>query len=381
MLSFWEKQSFLNYDHIIIGGGIVGLSTAARLKEINPEYKVLVLERGFFPAGASTKNAGFACFGSPTELLSDLKILSEEEVLALVNKRWQGLQLLRKRLGDEGIGLLNNGGYEVVSSNEIYCLEHIDRLNQLLKPVFGQEVYQLRDDLIAPFGFAQHTVKHLVRNHFEGQIDTGKMMQSLIGYVQSLGVQILTNAEVSQFHDDGKGVSVEVKGLDTLFYAKQVGVCTNAFSQALLGDKLPQKLKPGRGLVLATAPIAGLPFKGVFHIEEGFYYFRNHGNRVIFGGGRNMAMEEETTTEFGTNPLIYDSLEKKLKEVILPKVANIEITDIWSGIMAFGEDKQPIRESISPRVHLAIRLGGMGVAIGSGLAEDLANTLCQAYGV
>ena len=34
-LSFWEHQSFLKYDYVIVGSGIVGLSTAAHLKEIN----------------------------------------------------------------------------------------------------------------------------------------------------------------------------------------------------------------------------------------------------------------------------------------------------------------------------------------------------------
>ncbi|MGZ5243758.1 MAG: hypothetical protein ACXWW0_07675 [Bacteroidia bacterium] len=33
MLSFWERESFLHYDIIIIGSGIVGLSTAISLKE------------------------------------------------------------------------------------------------------------------------------------------------------------------------------------------------------------------------------------------------------------------------------------------------------------------------------------------------------------
>jgi hypothetical protein len=42
MLSFWEKECFLDYDLLIIGGGIVGLSTACSWKEKNPEKSVLV---------------------------------------------------------------------------------------------------------------------------------------------------------------------------------------------------------------------------------------------------------------------------------------------------------------------------------------------------
>ena len=67
MLSFWEKDFFIAYDHIVVGSGIVGLSTAIAIKEKQPNSRVLVLERGIFPTGASTKNAGFACFGSLSE--------------------------------------------------------------------------------------------------------------------------------------------------------------------------------------------------------------------------------------------------------------------------------------------------------------------------
>ena len=63
-LSYWEKTSFFDYDVIVIGSGIVGLNAAIHLKKSSPALKISVLESGFLPTGASTKNAGFACFGS-----------------------------------------------------------------------------------------------------------------------------------------------------------------------------------------------------------------------------------------------------------------------------------------------------------------------------
>jgi len=104
MLSFWEQNSFLKYDFIIVGSGIVGLSAAANLKEQLPDCSVLVLERGILPSGASTKNAGFACFGSLTEILSDFKTMGEVASLQLIARRWQGLQQLQQRLGAAAIG-------------------------------------------------------------------------------------------------------------------------------------------------------------------------------------------------------------------------------------------------------------------------------------
>lgn len=55
-LSYWElKNWFANIDYTIVGSGIVGLHTALRLRERFPTAKILVLERGMLPQGASTK--------------------------------------------------------------------------------------------------------------------------------------------------------------------------------------------------------------------------------------------------------------------------------------------------------------------------------------
>lgn len=71
MLSYWEQKNFFRYELIVIGSGFTGLSTAINFKKKNPKARVLILEKGVFPTGASTKNAGFACFGSLTEILDD----------------------------------------------------------------------------------------------------------------------------------------------------------------------------------------------------------------------------------------------------------------------------------------------------------------------
>ena len=113
-LSYWElKNWFTAIDYTIVGSGIVGLHTALRLRERFPAAKILVLEKGMLPQGASTKNAGFACFGSLSEILEDLKTHSEDDVVALIEKRWKGLQLLRKKLGDQAIDFKPHGGYEL----------------------------------------------------------------------------------------------------------------------------------------------------------------------------------------------------------------------------------------------------------------------------
>jgi hypothetical protein len=153
-ISFWElKNWFTNVDFTIVGSGIVGLHCALELREKFPSAKILVLEKGVLPQGASTKNAGFACFGSVSEILDDLNSHTEEEVFQLVQKRWEGLQLLRKRIGDEALDLKPFGGYELFlkedESTYEECLQKLPFINELLKPLFKNDVFSKEVDRFA----------------------------------------------------------------------------------------------------------------------------------------------------------------------------------------------------------------------------------------
>lgn len=375
MLSFWEKASFTDYDYAVIGGGIVGLSTAAGLAESQPDKRILLIERGVLPTGASTKNAGFACFGSLTELLSDLQTMSEEALLALVELRWKGLLRLRQRLGDQRIGYEPVGGYELIGEQELNSLQHLESVNFMLFKLFKQEIFKLHNDKIREFGFCPQSSKALVFNCLEGMLHTGQMMKSLWQYAAERGVHIVTGCEVRELHEQQGKIVISCQTLSQSidFQAEKVAVCTNAFARELFPEL---DVRPGRGQVLITEPIPSLPFRGAFHMDEGYYYFRNVGNRVLFGGGRNADFTGETTTKFEVTPLIMNLLEEKLRRVILPDT-DFRIAMRWAGIMAFGPNKQPIVQPhpMLPQVFLGVRMGGMGVAIGSMIGNSLAELM------
>lgn len=371
MISYWEQQSFLSYDVIIVGAGISGLSAAASLKEKAPGLEILVIERGALPTGASTRNAGFACFGSLSELAVDRKVLGDEGMVQLVTRRWKGLQKTIERLGEVRIGLERKGGYELLAPIQTTCLNQLEEVNQLLEALFQRPVFEMTDQLIPEFGFRETT--HLIYNRYEAQLHTGKLIKSLWQYCGSLGIHIITGTRVNGLHTEGN----EVKAVtDTLtFSARAVGVCTNAFTADLLPNH-PLDLKPGRGMVLLIQPEKKLHFAGTFHYDDGYYYFRDVAGKLLFGGGRNLAIQEEETTVFGLNKQIEEKLHQDLKEKILPG-QNYRTELCWSGIMAFGADKTPILKEVEPGVFLGVRLGGMGVAIGSLVGEELAEMILK----
>jgi glycine/D-amino acid oxidase-like deaminating enzyme len=371
MLSYWEKQSLLQYDHIILGSGIVGLSAAISLKEHQPGSRVLVLERALLPTGASTKNAGFACIGSLTEILADLKTLPPQEVTALVAKRRTGLQMLRQRLGDSRIGYHEQGSYELISQQELPALEQLAATNNLLQPVLGGDAFTLVNDRISRFAFDPQYTRALVQNNYEGELHTGKMMRALIDLAIEKKVEIKTGCNAVRMEETRSGVNVIVQQdarEQIVFHCSKLAVCTNAFTRTILPEI---DLQPGRGQVLITDPVPGLPFKGIFHMDEGYFYFRELDGRVLFGGGRNLDFTGEATTAFDLNERIQQVLEEKLRTLILPG-RPFTIADRWTGIMAFGPSKQPLLQPWSANVFLGVRMGGMGVAIGSAVGEELA---------
>jgi len=365
--SYWEiKEWFSNVDYTIVGSGIVGLNCAIRLKERFPKAKVLVLEKGMLPQGASTKNAGFACFGSVSEILSDLKTHTETEVFDLVKKRWEGLQLLRNTLGDTKIDYQHHKGYELFQEGDFYesCASQISYLNTLLHPIFKGDVFSTSENT---FKF-NNIHSYYTVNDFEGQIDTGKMMACLLQLAQQKGIKILNNVSVEEFSKNESQVKIQTSQGE--FTTAKLLIATNGFSNQIIEESV----KPARAQVLITKPIKNLHIKGTFHLDEGYYYFRNIDDRILFGGGRNLDYETEETSEFGQTELIQNKLEELLKTTILPEIS-FEIEHRWSGIMGVGNQKKAIVKAISSNVFCGIRLGGMGVAIGSLVGKELAELI------
>ena len=367
-LSFWELETYFNnVDHVVVGAGIVGFSTALSLRVKYPDDKILIIERGNLPTGASTKNAGFACFGSPTELISDINKIGEKNVKELIKKRWDGLSVLLKNTGKSKIDYQNNGSFEIFKTEEhekySSFVDKIDYLNKLVFNAIGKKnTFEVANINLFKF----KNISGIIKNNFEGQIDTGKMMQQLYKKVIANEINCLFNITLNNWTDNNSKVELNTSIGD--FNTKNLYIATNGLSHLILDN---EDVEPARAQVLITTPLKTIPFEGTFHYEEGFYYFRNIGNRVLLGGGRNLDLDGETTSNFENTSLITNKLKTLLREVILPNTT-FEIEHQWSGIMGVGKSKEPIIKRISPNVFIGIRLGGMGVALGSLVGEELA---------
>jgi gamma-glutamylputrescine oxidase len=376
MFSIWEKESFFApQDVVIIGSGFAGLWAAFFLKKKHPRLKISILERGVIPTGASSRNAGFACFGSLSEVVWDAQQMGNDKMLELVEMRFKGLERIKKYFDDDIIDFNLVGGYELYDNHDKITSEelhyNIGYINSLFKPITGsKKTYRLSDENIAGFGFEK--TKHLVKNNLEGYLHSGKLLTGLLQRVMGMGVQLFNNIEVTSINKSHDGFILQTsRELD--FETSKVLVCTNAFTKSLFPDI---DIVPARGQVLVTTPIENLPFKGTFHSDEGFYYFRNLHNRVLLGGARNKAFQEEETTEIETSEYIQFELERYLQQVILPNFKDqYQVEYRWAGIMAMGSEKLPIVKELEPGIFSAVRMSGMGVALAPVVGQQVAQMM------
>lgn len=366
-LSFWERKTYFEgIDFLIIGGGIVGCSTAYHLKMKFPTAKIVVLERGYLPSGASTKNAGFASFGGPVELVEDLKKHPASLVWETIQARYEGLIYLRELIGDAAMDFQANGGWDLIDHQQTAIAEEVrnnlNELNTEFIRLTGKKGFEEDAQAIQRFGFHQLSTAFKILQ--EGQIDTGKMMHRFYQLLAEKGVLLLNGIEVEILGANYNSVETTIGQIT----AANVVITTNGFTQKLVKEL---DVNPARAQVLVTSPISNLQLKGTFHYDAGYYYFRNFENRILLGGARNLDFEGETTYEMTTTPLIQNRLMELLKTMIIPNT-QFTIDYQWAGTMGMGTSKFPIIQKINDNCAVGARLGGIGVALGTNVGKKVA---------
>jgi len=376
-ISFWERESFLHdADILIVGAGIVGVSSAISIKEKDPSTDVLILERGYLPSGASTRNAGFACFGSASELWDDLQSMEEAAVSDTLRMRWRGLEQLRMRLGDCNMDYQHSSGVEVfINEGDFdFYISKLPEINDWVSTILGrQKIYALDQDLCLRNGYSG--LYGAIVNAEEGVLHPGKMMHHLVEMARSKGVRFLFGASVQGIDEEASHVRCRLQGASVI--GKKLLIATNGFAARWLPS---MGIQPARNLVLMTSPLRhSIKTAAGFHLDRGFVYWRAIGDRLLLGGGRHLDFNGESTDEFGHSSIIKEYLTSLLHNHILPnEEPSIEYE--WSGIMGVGQVKKPIIAWHSDRIALAVRMGGMGIAIGSWVGEKAAELLLNQDG-
>jgi gamma-glutamylputrescine oxidase len=387
MISIWERESFYGKTDILIAGsGLMGLWTAFELKRLHPNLNITIAEAQPIPALASTRNAGFACFGSPSEMYADIQQLGEDAVFAIFEMRFKGIEKIKSTFGEEAIGYDPCGGFEVFGEDANWqgglLQEKLLKLNRELSGITGLDsTFEDASNLLQTNQLSEF--KTMVGNRLEGGLHSGFLVQALQNFLARQGVRFLFGHSVENvFGEAGNLQAALVTGTRRLSSIK----CrcflwaTNAALSKLQG--MEDLIAPARGQVIVSPPIENFQLKGTFHYDEGFYYFRNIGNRLLLGGARNVAFEEERTDHLEPTKRIREALEGFIRMHIPQAAEALKAPGWmhWAGIMGMARHKQPFVTGVAPGVYAAFACNGMGVAVTPILAEAAAEQLTNALG-
>ena len=364
--SFWESDIWpAEVDVLIVGGGIVGLHAALHLKSERKDLKILVVEEGWNQQGASTKNAGFVCLGSPSELLSDIRSRGEEECLRTLGMRFRGTEYLREQSKQYDIGFRDESGFEIFgkSDSEKFeeCADKLTYLNEVFEHATGIQNQFTIEDSPLPL----RDLSGMIRCNYEGNIHPGKWIRNLHIKALKEGINVLRGVRYAdhKYQDDSLLCNLSVGDVHT----RRIIFATNGYRDLARPEVDLQRVK--NQVYLTSEWPHELP--GTYHASQGFIYFRKVGQRILIGGARHL--DSSTSLEY-FNQEIEDYLMGFLHRH-LPESSGLRITRKWIGYLGVGESKYPVISKIGVGEYAAVRLGGMGVAIGAEVGKKVAQ-LC-----
>tara|TARA_Y100000385_G_scaffold4691_1_gene5118 strand:- start:704 stop:1870 length:1167 start_codon:yes stop_codon:yes gene_type:complete len=366
--SYWEiNRELFNGDILIIGGGLVGQSIAIAIQKQRKQLKQKPLEiciadkLSSGKSGASTRNAGFACFGSPTEILDDLTREEENQTINRMSNRISGLSIWRDWIPSNIIEWNNCSGYEVFEKEEeVDFKEVLDKLPYLNR--IG-ELASGNSPIYSNYKKISSKLPYSIKIKGEASLNPGKANNSLYSLNIELGNQIVNGVNIpnrNYWHKGLEGWSIPTQ--NGIFKAKRIVIAANAWTPKILNSELD--ITPGRGQILMIKSSDPINYNGVFHAKKGYLYFRNNHNSLIIGGGRNLFQVNETSLEMITTKEVQDYLELYARNILLPN-QDFTIQNRWAGIMAFSKmgNKDPLLYWDEPDLLVASRMCGMGVAL------------------
>lgn len=357
--SYWELNNpVFQTDICVIGGGFTAVWTAWFLKQKLPKVNITLIDALTNGRAASTRNAGFLCYGSPSEVLADIETMGEDQAVELVRKRLEGLHLIKKIIPAERTEMQFHGGREFFPSSMESLWNKTEKnlpyLNDLLEAVIGFKPYSI--------GKADDPLKNGNCIHIkeEGSINPAALIYYLNKELRKKGVDIVEGTKIKKINSQGDSVNLHTDS-GGIFHAKKVLVATNGFTSSLI-SKIPE-IRPARNSVIVLKTSSPLKLKGSYHSNEGYIYFRNVGEYLLIGGGRNWFKEKEFTESMEVRVEIVNKLIDFAKNELFHPKYDFQALMSWSGIMGVGNEKSPVFKWTDQNILVAARLSGMGVAL------------------
>ena len=348
----------------IIGGGFAGLATALRIKELQADADVVLIEAKSVGYGASGRNGGLMSpLPTPVWLATALHDASHARAIGLLEAQVRKAAAWAKAVAPGAEVTAQTLALEAKGAITDAAIAHIARI--LAKAGIGHE---LREGATHAGQRSLSLPAHTINPY--------ALVQGLAARARQLGVQIVEAAPVADVVQKDGHAHITLRDGRSMT-AETVVIATNAYTPSLALPEAP-RAKVVHNYMLATEPLDRATLSRLQHagqcsgefvveLNTAYVFYRLHQGRLVFGG-----IEKLRHTDGGdldVPALVIAGLKSHLAAT-LAGVGMPRIADAWGGRFHMTSTDLPIirRSRQHPAMVWNLGYGGTGVALSLALA-------------
>jgi len=313
-------------DVVVVGGGIIGLSTAYYLAKLGYGKVVVIEKEMFLGTGSTGKCAGGVRAQFSTKINIEMSMKSEEMLVQFEDETgWPAVY--------------DQVGYMFLLSDEAE-LAGFTRAMELQKSL------GLKVDLIDPEEVAKLAppvrTDDIIKATFcaqDGLADPNDLIQGYASAARKHNVEIITECEVTGINAVGgeiKGVVTKNGEINTPLVVNAAGAYAKLISK-MAGMDLP--VEPIRRQIVTTAPLDYIPqnFPMVVDVKSGLYFHRESAGLLLGWADKDVqpGFDESIDPDY-TDTIIMKALDR------VPQLETAEIAKSWAGLYETTPDHHAI---------------------------------------
>lgn len=388
---------------IVIGGGIIGLSSAYYLQQSG--HKVTVLDKGDFSDNCSYGNAGYVCPGHFIPLATPGIVWKGLKWMFNSRSPFYVQPSLNSSLIDWGLKFVKSANNKHVEASAV-PLRDIAILSQQEYKAWAAlpgfdfayeqkgllEIFQTQPvadhahhtvDKGKALGLDVELLSYEQLQQMEPQIKINalgaiyfkcdahlypnKLMKVLLDYLKQKGVQLISNEEVTGFEKEKRKIKKVITAKHA-YEADEVVIATGAWSReiaALADTKIP--MMPGRGYSLTLE-------NSNYHVNYPAVLMEGRvaitpmdGNKIRFGGTMEV-VSTKTPPRYQRVEGILNAVKRFIPEFDVPMPSTDKI---WYGYRPCSADGLPYIGRINTYENVVVATGHamLGLSLGAGTGK------------
>jgi glycine/D-amino acid oxidase-like deaminating enzyme len=352
-------------DIVIIGGGYVGLWTALRIKKLDPNVDVTILEADICGGGASGRNGGFVLSWWP-KFSSLVALFGKNEAVRLA------------QASEDAIDEIGEFCRKYVPQAEFRRSGWLWTATSMAQDASWNDVVKLADET-KPGAFKSLSPAEVAclsgsPTHLSGVLEgsgavvhPGHLVRGLREQALTLGVTIHENTKVRRFTRRGR---LEVRTEQGILTADRIIVATNAWAAGL--RELHTRLFVISSDIVATAPIPRQLqeigwYEGPAVTDSQTlvcYYRTTDSGRVVFGkGGWAIGIGGYMPPAMERHSGRADMVTRDFHRYY-PMLRQVPVTHDWAGPIDRTYNSLPIIDWLNKEKTVAVGVGWSGNGVG-----------------